>query len=338
LRVRDAYAAVVAVSEKDVKLLWGRGAERCAFPDCRKVLSKTPETASPGYPLGKQAHIVSHAQGGVRDDPVLTQAERDSYANLILVCAEHHDVIDHEPNVHTVAKLHEIKTQHELWVTESLSTSEDRQKLANELVYATLVDSASENLWLASWKVWTAEAVASTPVWPEDLPAAIGSFFEDVHLANFPGVLSELEWALQTTAIAGAKAALTFEEHAFSVEGMPLLRADQFYRHSYDTPGAREAVEEWDRWCKRCYAWIYEATKAINWLADVVRRDLNPLFFAAEGKFAVIEDNPVGGKRILKLEYEPDEREADRATTLRELADKTESPSFAWLDDEFASE
>ena len=62
----DAYAAVMAVSEKDVKLLWGRGAERCAFPDCRKVLSKTPETASPGYPLGKQAHIVSHAPGGVR--------------------------------------------------------------------------------------------------------------------------------------------------------------------------------------------------------------------------------------------------------------------------------
>jgi hypothetical protein len=328
----------VGVSEKDVKLLWGRAAERCAFPDCRKVLSKTPETASPGYPLGKQAHIVSHAPGGVRDDPALTQAERDSYANLILVCAEHHDVIDHEPDIHTVAKLHEIKTQHELWVTEALSTPEDREKLANELVYATLVDSASDNLSLASWKVWTAEAVAPTPVWPEDLHSAIGAFVEDVHLANYPGVLVELEWALHTTAIAAATAALAFEEHAFSVEGMSLLRADQFYRHSYGTPRARAALEEWDRWRKRCYAWIYEATKAINWLADVVRRDLNPLFYAAEGKFAVIEDNPVSGKRILKLEYESEERVADRAALLRELADKTDSPSFAWLDAEFASE
>lgn len=332
------YAPLVAISEKEVKLLWGRAAERCAFPDCRKVLSKTPETASPGYPLGKQAHIVSHAPGGVRDDPALTQAERDSYANLILVCAEHHDVMDHEPDVYTIAKLHEIKTQHELWVTESLSTSEDRQRLANDLVYATLVDSASDNLWLASWKVWTAEAVAPTPVWPEDLPSAIGGFVEDVHLANFPGVLFELEWALQTTATASATAALTFEEHAFSVPGMSVLRADQFYRHSYGTPRAREGVEAWDRWRKRCYAWIYEATKAINWLADVVRRDLNPFFFAAEGKFAVIEDNPSGGNRILKLEYESEERQADRAAVLRELAEKKDSPSFAWLDAEFKSD
>jgi hypothetical protein len=142
----------VAVPEKDVKLLWGRAAERCAFRGCRKVLSKTPDAASAAYPLGKQAHIVSHAPGGIRDDPELTQAERDSYANLILVCAEHHDVIDHEPTVYTVAKLHGIKTEHELWVTESLTTSEDRTQLANDLVYATLVDSAANNLWLASWK------------------------------------------------------------------------------------------------------------------------------------------------------------------------------------------
>jgi hypothetical protein len=60
------------------------------------------------------------------------------------------------------------------------------------------------------------------------------AFVEEVRLANFPGVLSELKWALQTTAIAGATAALTLEEHAFSVEGTSLLRADPFYRHSYE--------------------------------------------------------------------------------------------------------
>jgi hypothetical protein len=170
------------------------------------------------------------------------------------------------------------------------------------------------------------------------LPAAIGTFVENVHLANFPGGLVELEWALQTAAVAAGAAALAFEEHAYSVEGMSLLRAEQFYRHSQGTARAREAIVEWDHWRKRCYAWIYEATKGVNWIADVVRRDLNPLFFAADGKFAVIEAIPVGGNRILKLEYEPQERDAERANTLRELSDKAEMPSFAWLDAEFASE
>jgi hypothetical protein len=320
----------VAIPEKDVKLLWGRAAERCAFADCRKVLTKTPEAAaSGGYPLGKQAHIVSHAPGGIRDDPTLMQTERDSYANMILVCAEHHDVI---------ARLHEIKTKHELWVTESLSTADDRQQLANELVYATLIDSASDHLWLASWKEWTARAVEPTPVWHDELPTAIGSYVEDVHLANFPGVLLELEHALETAAVAAGTAAMTFEKNAFLVEGMSLLRGHQFYRDAQGTPGAQKARDEWNRWQKHCSAWIYEATKAVNWLADVVRRDLNPLFFAAEGRFAVIEDNPARGRRILKLDYDPKERNAERAGFLRDLAQKDEAPSFLWLDKEFELE
>jgi hypothetical protein len=180
---------VIALAEKDIKLLWGRAAERCAFASCRKKLSRTAEGASVAYPLGKQAHIVSQAKGGIRDDGSLIEAERESYANRILLCAEHHDVIDHEPDVYTVAKLHQIKAEHELWVDESLTTEQDRQKLAIDIIYATLVDSAADNLWLAGWNEWTAQAVLPTPVWHEDLPAAIGRFVQDVYLANFPGTL-----------------------------------------------------------------------------------------------------------------------------------------------------
>ena len=96
----------------------------------------------------------------------------------------------------------------------------------------------------------------------------------DVHLAPLPGVLEELEWALETASVAAGTAARTFEEHAFRVDGGALLRANQFYRDAYGTSQRQAAHAEWDGWCKRCYAWIYEATKAVNWLADVVRRYL----------------------------------------------------------------
>ena len=164
-----------AISEKDVKLLWGRSAERCAFPECRKALSKTPEAVEPTYPLGKQAHIVSRAMGGVRDDPTLSRDERDSYANLILVCAEHHDVIYNEPATYTVAVLHQMKEDHERWVTGALATDDDLRRQAIDVIYATLVDSAVNNLLLESWSNWTAPAVASNAGWHEDLPPAIGS-------------------------------------------------------------------------------------------------------------------------------------------------------------------
>jgi hypothetical protein len=89
----------VRIPEQDIKLLWGKAALRCAFPECRKALSRTPEEERPDYPLGEQAHIVSHAKGGARDDGSVPDEERDRYGNLILLCRDHHVVIDHEPGV-----------------------------------------------------------------------------------------------------------------------------------------------------------------------------------------------------------------------------------------------
>jgi hypothetical protein len=87
----------------------GRAALRCAFPDCRKVLSRTPNEERPDYPLGEQAHIVSHASGGVRDDGSVPDDERDRYGNSILLRRDDHAVIDHEPGGYTIARLREMK-------------------------------------------------------------------------------------------------------------------------------------------------------------------------------------------------------------------------------------
>lgn len=324
------------ISEKDIKLLWGRAAGRCAFPDCRQVLSRTPEGESADYPLGEQAHIVSHAEGGVRDDGSLSDEARDRYENLILLCRDHHVVIDREPCAYTITRLREMKHEHERWVSESLMTQKDEEKLAAEVTYAALVDSAVENLRLESWQQWTNQAVQPTPLWREDLPGSIGAFTTDVFRANFPGRLEELEWALRAAAVAAGAAATTFEQHATTVPGSPFLRGDQFYRLAAGTPRSRAALEEWDRWRKHCYAWVYETTKSVNWLAHVVRRDLDPLFFAAEGKFVVYEDNLESGHRTLLLEYEPQERTADRADVLREIAGRGEAPRFDFLEGQFA--
>jgi hypothetical protein len=204
------------------------------------------------------------------------------------------------------------------------------------LTYAALVDSATENLWLESWLAWTNKAVQPTPFWYEELPDAIGRFGSDVFLANFAALYPELEWALKATALATSAAATTFELHAMSVPKTTFLRGDQFYRNAYGTPRARATQEEWARWCKHCYAWIYESAKCVNWLADVVRRDLNPMFFATEGKFGIYEDNLESAHRLLRLEYEASERTVERPAILRGLVDRDEAPTYDFLEREFA--
>jgi len=79
-------------------------------------------------------------------------------------------------------------------------------------------------------------------------------------------------------------------EHAHMDPDSGRYEADRFYRMvEYEEVEAIRLQKEWDAWIDECYSLIYEATKAANWFAEVVRRDINPLFFAADGKFIIVE-------------------------------------------------
>jgi len=100
----------------DAKILWGRSGSRCAFPDCRKDLVFG---AGAGI-IGEMAHIIATRADGPRGDLTLAQSQRDSYTNLILLCPEHHTLIDKDERTWTVEKLRELKRSHEEWVDSQL--------------------------------------------------------------------------------------------------------------------------------------------------------------------------------------------------------------------------
>lgn len=100
----------------DVKILWGRAANRCSFPDCKIEL--TP--AGGKNTLGEIAHIVAKSPEGPRGESDLPTESRDSYENRILLCPTHHKTIDNDPETYTVEKLHQMKQKHEEWVSERL--------------------------------------------------------------------------------------------------------------------------------------------------------------------------------------------------------------------------
>jgi hypothetical protein len=101
---------------KDVKILWGRAANRCAFPDCRIEL--TPDGAT--NTLGEIAHIIAESPNGPRGDKDMSLELRDDYSNLILLCPTHHRMIDNNPEEWTAENLKRIKQDHEKWVSRQL--------------------------------------------------------------------------------------------------------------------------------------------------------------------------------------------------------------------------
>ncbi len=180
------------IKDKDLKLLWSRSANRCAFACCRKELS-IDSTASPAsFPIGEQAHIVGEEESAARGTSDLSKPERNSYFNLILLCPTHHTVIDKDADAYTVERLHYIKGSHELWVRERLGRSEN----PSDLIYGSLIDHAVTACQLERWVVWTSYALSPSLFWDSEAPDRLHDFRARIIGAIWPGALLELECSL----------------------------------------------------------------------------------------------------------------------------------------------
>src|SRR5690349_6102695 len=101
----------MAISERDLKVLWGRAAGRCSI--CKIRVTEDKQAVSDAFPFGEHAHIIAENLNGPRGDVNLPDAVRNSYLNLILLCPNCHTKIDKAPEDYPVENLHHLKSIHE---------------------------------------------------------------------------------------------------------------------------------------------------------------------------------------------------------------------------------
>lgn len=92
-----------------VKRLFAMSGNCCAFPKCRNTLVDEPS----GKVIGQICHISARSSEGPRFDDALTDEQRHSFENLILLCPIHHQVIDDDPVAYTIERLQQMKSNHE---------------------------------------------------------------------------------------------------------------------------------------------------------------------------------------------------------------------------------
>lgn len=93
---------------------------RCAFEGCRRSLSVLEPGTGELVVLGEIAHIVAERPDGPRGNGLTPIKDRNSFANLMLLCQEHHQLIDSTPGAYSVERLQAMKAAHEVWVDEQL--------------------------------------------------------------------------------------------------------------------------------------------------------------------------------------------------------------------------
>lgn len=109
-------------SKKNIKLVWGLSAGRCAFPSCKEICIVPESEEDPVAIFGQIAHIVAHSDDGPRADPSFPEETRDEYDNLVLLCCNHHKIVDEQPSTYTVSDLKCWKAEHEEWIKQRLTS------------------------------------------------------------------------------------------------------------------------------------------------------------------------------------------------------------------------
>ncbi len=128
------------ISDKEIKLLCLQSGRVCAFPNCGKSLVQEGTALDDPVVTGEIAHIVAYEPGGPRGDPNFPEDERNKHTNLILLCGDHHKLIDSQLNTYSIPVLREMKKAHET------RSSELNQSKSPETTASFIQDSLHSSL------------------------------------------------------------------------------------------------------------------------------------------------------------------------------------------------
>jgi hypothetical protein len=275
----------MAIDAKDIKLLWGKAANRCTMPDCRRPLVAPADNMPATVIVGEMAHIIgeknsSKSPRGISKLPV---TERNRYTNLILLCAHHHTVIDKDETNWPVEKLHTLKRDHELWVEERLGEVVD----AELQIYQDFIDRVAISLDLERWE-WVCDCLFRQ-IMHVDFPEGIYQLDFELFRAILPGRMPEFEDSLKNL-VARSRAYLEhYLSDAENAPGDPRIMNKKRYKDAHDAGWEEKdrLIKEYELWQRNCTMMLFNMVRALNEFADVVRKDLRPTFFIRQGRFCV---------------------------------------------------
>lgn len=296
----------MGVKTKDIKILWSKSAGRCSMPDCRLCLVAESSDAVPSKNVlvGENCHIVGEKETSPRGRSMLTDDERSRYPNLILLCRNHHKVIDDDEHEWPIERLHQIKADHEIWVETALTMNIS----VDEKWYSNLINAITDNLYLFSWE-WLSDNILRDIV-PQQFICGVSSIDSYLFKAIYPHKYPELEASMDNL----IKRARQYTDHYTSNSFLDTgnnHRPIKFYKEEYPNPNYHSDLADYNKWNVKCTRLIFNITVALNIYAEQVRKHVNPDYFKLQGKFVVNDSIGVLNNMLpvlfLPNEYYPDE-------------------------------
>lgn len=272
----------MSISLKTHKMLWGRAANRCAFPACRRELVTESTLTDDESLIGEAAHIIAKELGGPRGESPLTGEQRDKYENLVLLCRIHHKIIDDQINAYTSNVLRDLKSDHEGWVRSSL-TEFDESKQRDEELYASYIEEWCRRADLEGWLAWSTYLLGPDQFLTKVRDEEIMEFRTWLYSRIWPKRYPELEASIENFRRVLDDFHRTFTRHA--VERGGDLKTEKFHKsQGWLHPSEfRKLAGEWELHVYLLQDLILELTRAANFVCDKVRQFIDRGFRLREG-------------------------------------------------------
>lgn len=106
-------------TDTTIKILFGKNNGRCAYPDCSELLIQPATEHSDDIVLAQICHIYALSPGGPRGNQGVEPGELNKHSNLILLCPNHHRLIDSQHEEYPPELLKKWKKDNESSILES---------------------------------------------------------------------------------------------------------------------------------------------------------------------------------------------------------------------------
>jgi len=317
----------MGISLKTHKMLWGRSGGRCSIPNCRKLLVvDETETDDPSL-IGEEAHIVAREPNDPRGKSPLSPEKRDKYNNLILLCRNHHKIVDDQENEYTVERLHEIKNNHIEWFKKTAEYDEKKQ--LDDEIYATYIEKWGQLCNLNTWNNWSSFVLGSGQ--PKMLTLTykqLQKLIEYILSRIWPHRYKELESSFTNFRLVLSDLFNTFSK--YMIQTGEWFLTEKFYKiREHDNKRYHELSQKYDYHVDLVEDLMLELTRVANYLCDQARKSISPSFRLKEGSL-LVSSGPYMDLTVvtMRVEYRNEERTEypypglEKFMTLRKSRDK----------------
>jgi len=271
-------------------MLWGRAASRCSHAACRSELVMDQLGAGDPTLIGEECHIIAREPGGPRGLPATSPVNLDSYANLILLCSNHHTYVDDRSELFTVDGLREMKAKHEDWVRQSLSVFDPVRQRDDE-VYASYLEEWEGRADLEHWNGWASRLLAhGHPSLPTSRVLVLEDLCEWLFRRTWPGRYVDIEDSFDNFRRVLRDLLNTLQKYGHEV-GPPderTLEIEKRYNNiGWDPAAYKRLSAEFDFAVTLTEDLTLELTRAANLICDLVRSSLVPSYRLKDGRVVV---------------------------------------------------